>query len=295
MTSEPSPSELLNLYQIADEELPTQEQNLEINPLYQALQDTKVRYTSWELIGVGGMKEVFRVQDQQMERLVALARPKKEIPEERYDAFLREAHLTARLDHPNIIKLFDMGIDKFERPYFTMEFKRGQSLRKILASLKKGNDSNDYSLAKRLNIFVRVCEAISYAHSRHVLHLDLKPENIQIGPFGEVQVCDWGMGEIAQGNSEEHLSEALLDPDLYGGQTDPPIKGTPGYMAPEQENPQELKRVQNDIFALGCMLYELTTLSSPSKREKTPPSLKLFQEPPLTAAAPSPPCQRPID
>lgn len=266
-----SSSRFRELYDLADEELLPKEQMLQLTPLYQSLKQNKIRYTRWDPIGEGGMKEVFLVKDQQMERAVALARPKKGFQPERYDAFLREAHITARLDHPNIIKLFDMGIDEEERPYFTMEFKRGLSLRKILTSLKTENSSNKYPLERRLSIFVRICEAISYAHSRHVLHLDLKPENIQIGPFGEVQVCDWGIGEIAQGSSEEHLSEALLDPDLYGGQIDPPIKGTPGYMPPEQKNPREPKRVQNDIYALGCILYELVTLSSPSKRKKTPP------------------------
>ncbi|MGJ8724790.1 MAG: serine/threonine-protein kinase [Roseibacillus sp.] len=264
-------SQFRDLYNLADQEVPAKEPALDLSPLYQSLKDSKVRYTGWDSIGIGGMKEVFRVQDQQMERTVALARPKEGFRHERYDAFLREAHITARLDHPNIIKLFDMGIDEVDRPYFTMEFKRGQSLRKILSSLKKEKSRSDYPLPTRLTIFTRICEALSYAHSRHVLHLDLKPENIQIGLFGEVQVCDWGMGEIAQGDSEEHLSEALLDPDLYGGQVDPPIKGTPGYMAPEQEHHRAPKKVQNDIFSLGCLLYELTTLSFPSKREKNPP------------------------
>lgn len=268
---EPPLSQFRDLYDLADEEHPPQERPLDLSPLYQALKESKIRYKRWESIGVGGMKEVFRVQDQQMERTVALARPKKGFQHERYDAFLREAHITARLDHPNIIKLFDMGIDEEDRPYFTMEFKRGQSLHKILSSLKKEENESDYPLSTRLSIFTRICEAISYAHSRHVLHLDLKPENIQIGPFGEVQVCDWGMGEIAHGETEEHLSEALLDPDLYGGQLDPPVKGTPGYMPPEQEDPRAPKQVQNDIFALGCILYELATFSSPTKREKKPP------------------------
>ncbi|WP_411845925.1 serine/threonine-protein kinase [Roseibacillus persicicus] len=268
----PPSSQFVDLYDLADQVEPATERQLELSPLYQALKSSKIRYTRWESIGIGGMKEVFRVQDQQMERLVALARPKKGFQPERYDAFLREAHITARLDHPNIIKLFDMGIDEQERPYFTMEFKRGQSLRAILKSLKTNEeDSPSYSRTRLLTIFVRVCEAVSYAHSRHVLHLDLKPENIQVGPFGEVQVCDWGMGEIEHGESEEHLSEALLDPDLYGGQLDPAIKGTPGYMAPEQENPMAPKTPQNDIFALGCILYELVTLRSPSHRDKTPP------------------------
>ena len=107
----------------------------ELTPLYHALQKKVVRYSDEELIGKGGMKEVVKAYDAHTERLVALARPKDTIGPERYDAFLREAHITGRLDHPSIIKIFDMGIDEQKRPFFTMEFKRGLSLRVILSNL----------------------------------------------------------------------------------------------------------------------------------------------------------------
>ncbi len=243
----------------------------EICPLFHTLKRVEVRYSPGEIIGQGGMKEVLRVYDEQTERHVALARPKQGTPIGRFDAFLREAHITARLEHPNIIKLFDMGIDDHERPFFTMEFKHGHSLRSILSDMRKGKLVEDYPKEKRLSVFLRVCEAIAYAHSRHVLHLDLKPENIQVGTFGEVQVCDWGMGEIQRGDSEQHHSEALLDPDLYGNQLEPAVKGTPGYMAPELSDPRATKSQQTDIYSLGCLLYELSTLRAPSSMEKSPP------------------------
>jgi len=243
----------------------------EVCPLYHSLMRVGVRYSPGEIIGVGGMKEVLKVYDEQTERHVALARPKDGTPVERFDAFLREAHITARLEHPNIIKLFDMGLDATDRPYFTMEFKRGQSLRKTLEDLAAGIDKVDFPEEKRLSIFLRICEALAYAHSRHVLHLDLKPENVQIGTFGEVQVCDWGLGEIERGDSEQHMSESLLDPDLYGDQLEPPVKGTPGYMAPEQNDPKAIKSAQTDIYALGCLLYELSVLRSPRHAAKKPP------------------------
>ena len=243
----------------------------ELTPLYHALQKEVTRYSDEELIGKGGMKEVVKTYDARTERQVALARPKDSIGPERYDAFLREAHITGRLDHPNIIKIFDMGIDEQKRPFFTMEFKRGLSLREILSNLKKGESETEFPLQRRLQIFLRICEAMAFAHSRHVLHLDLKPENVQVGAFGEVQVCDWGMGEIERGESEQHLSEALLDPDLYGDQLEPAIKGTPGYMAPELEQPRTLKSPAHDVYALGCLLYEIATLNPLTLRLKSPP------------------------
>ena len=160
-----------NLYQEADSIGASAD--AELTPLYHALQKEVVRYSDEELIGKGGMKEVVRAYDAHTERQVALARHKETISPERYDAFLREAHITGRLDHPNIIKIFDMGIDDQKRPFFTMEFKRGLSLRKILSNLGKGQSEDKFPLERRLQIFLRICEAMAFAHSRHVLHLSL--------------------------------------------------------------------------------------------------------------------------
>lgn len=268
-----SPDTCSQLYEEAEDVLPVFSRELteELCPLYHALGRIEVRYSERELIGQGGMKNVQSVYDQRTERRVALAQPKEGIPVARYDAFLREAHITARLEHPNIIKLFDMGIDEEDYPFFTMELKTGLSLRKILSGLCSGKDLEKYPYGRRLSIALRVCDAMSYAHSRRVLHLDLKPENIQVGNFGEVQVCDWGVGEVERGETEEHLDVALLDPDLYGDQLESVVKGTPGYMAPEQEDSRSTKSAQTDIHALGCLLYELATLQSPSKKDQSPP------------------------
>ncbi|MGJ8643610.1 MAG: protein kinase domain-containing protein [Luteolibacter sp.] len=244
---------------------------VEITPLYHSLSAIGSRYSEEKTLGIGGMKEVVRAYDARTERQVALARPKDGTPRERYDAFLREAHITSRLEHPNIIKLFDMGIDEEGRPFFTMELKRGSSLRKVLGQIRKGKSSDKFSYAKRLSLVLRICEAMDYAHSRLVLHLDLKPENIQIGTFGEVQVCDWSMGEIERRQTEQHMSESLLDPDLYGDQLEHAIQGTPGYMAPEQNQHRSTKTAQTDIYALGCILYELCTLKPPTSRAKHTP------------------------
>ena len=229
-------------------------------PLFDALARIEQRYKGAELIGQGGMKEIYRVHDRRASRDVAMARPAPRLDREDFDAFLREAHLTARLDHPGIIKLFDMGIGDDARPFFTMEFKKGLSLRKMIRS---ASDGKPFPMPHRLAIFLRVGEAVAYAHSRRVLHLDLKPENVQVGEFGEVQVCDWGMGVVmTTPQSEANHSEILLDPDLYG-----PLlvhsRGTPDYMAPEQFNPRQPKTSAMDIHALGCLLQELVTLQGP--------------------------------
>lgn len=226
-------------------------------PLYTSMLQVADRYQYPELVGCGGMKRVYRVFDERTARYVAMAKPLETHQEDRFDAFLREAHLTAKLEHPCIIQVFDMGVDKQNRPFFTMEFKKGNSLRELI---QKMQDPGDFqiSIAKRLEIFMRICDAIAYAHSQRVLHLDIKPGNIQIGAFGEVQVCDWGLGEVMPSKDASEDSSYLLDPDLYGPSPDQG-RGTPLYMSPEQSNPRQKKTAQMDIFALGCVLYEVLT------------------------------------
>ena len=244
-------------------------------PLYNSMFEITDRYQLPELVGRGGMKEVYRVLDIKTARHVALASPLKEFSTDRFDAFLREAFLTARLEHPGIIEVFDMGVDDQQRPFFTMEFKKGRSLSEVIRDIRNGKDAKQYSVAKRLEIFMRICDAIAYAHSRRVLHLDIKPSNIQIGEFGEVQVCDWGLGVVMPNDDETDTSIALLDPDLYGPQL-AYAKGTPAYMAPEQSNRLQARRPQLDIFSLGCVLYELVTgqrYLSQRHTQKVPPGL----------------------
>ena len=205
----------------------------DISPLYNSIAEITQRYQSHELIGQGGMKEVYRVYDAKMARHVALAKPLSGHLSDRFDAFLREAHLTARLEHPGIIEVFDIGIDDRDRPFFTMELKKGRSIRDLVREVQENAGEKRPPIRGRPEIFMRICEAIAYAHSRRVLHLDIKPSNIQIGEFGEVQVCDWGLGVVMPDEDASGIPTALLDPDLYG-----PLlihaKGTPLICRPSK-------------------------------------------------------------
>ncbi|MCM2370234.1 serine/threonine protein kinase [Aporhodopirellula aestuarii] len=236
----------------------------DICPLYCSISRIKQRYQDPVLIGRGGMKEVYRVYDARAVRHVAMAKPLPNFSSDQYDAFLREAHLTARLNHPNIINLFDMDIDREGRPFFTMELRHGQSLREVIRSLRDDRAKNEIPLHQRLELFLRVCDAVAYAHSRRVLHLDIKPENIFVGDFGEVKVCDWGMGVVMAREEGDSESAVLLDPDLYGSLLQS-VSGTPIYMAPEQKDRRQQKTPQMDIYALGCLLQEWLTLKAPSQ------------------------------
>ncbi|MGB0643946.1 MAG: protein kinase domain-containing protein, partial [Akkermansiaceae bacterium] len=180
------------------------------SPLYGQLCSFQERYSQSELIAVGGMKRILKVLDRHGNRYLAMARLHEDASDLLFDPFIREARLTALLDHPNIISVHDVGIDKGGKPYFTMDLKAGDGLDVVL---QKALADGGCPLSDRLEIFLKVCDAITYAHSRDVIHLDLKPANIQVGHYGEVLVCDWGLGRLI-GGTDEVDDDVLLNPDL---------------------------------------------------------------------------------
>ena len=229
------------------------------SPLYGELCSLQERYGQAELIAVGGMKRIFKVLDRHGNRHVAMARLHEDASELLFDPFIREARLTALLEHPNIISVHDVGVDKEGQPYFTMDLKVGDGLDVVL---RKALADGGCPLSDRLDVFLKVCDAITYAHSRDVIHLDLKPANIQVGHYGEVLVCDWGLAKLI-GGTDEIDDEMLLNPDLLNGMTlYGQVKGTPGYMAPEQIRGGTRDK-RTDIYALGALLYAVLTCRPP--------------------------------
>jgi len=246
---------LNNLFDEAFEEIdPAAE-----SPLYGQLCSLQERYGEAELIAVGGMKRILKVLDRHGNRHVAMARLHEDASELLFDPLIREARLTALLEHPNVISVHDVGVDKEGQPYFTMDLKVGDGLDVVL---QKAHADGGYLLSDRLDIFLKVCDAITYAHSRDVIHLDLKPANIQVGHYGEVLVCDWGLGKLI-GGTDEIDDDVLLNPDLLSGMTVyGQVKGTPGYMAPEQIRGADRDK-RTDIYALGALLYAVLTCRPP--------------------------------
>ncbi len=133
----------------------------------------------------GGSKVVSKIKDLRTSRSVAIAELKMGFTEAQAERFLHEARITAALEHPNIVPIYDIGLNKYGKPFFTMKFLKDQSLRRVIKELRVNNPEyvNKYSLAILLDIFVKVCEAVSFAHSKGVVHLDLKPANIMIGDY----------------------------------------------------------------------------------------------------------------
>jgi serine/threonine-protein kinase len=220
----------------------------------------------------GGLGEVFVARDEELHREVAL----KEIqgrsaddPESRA-RFLLEAEITGGLEHPGIVPVYGLGSYADGRPFYAMRFIKGDSLKEAAErfhkdeALRRDPGKRALELRGLLGRFIDVCDAIAYAHSRGVLHRDLKPGNIMLGKYGETLVVDWGLAkplekvEGAGESPEEPLRPASLSgtaPTLAG-----PAVGTPQYMSPEQAAGR-LDRLgpASDVYSLGATLYNLLT------------------------------------
>ena len=235
--------------------------------LYNEVLESQQRYGQRTLLDSGGMKEIYTCIDQKSSRKVALASLKNPNDSKSYEKFIREARITASLEHPNIIPVYDVDVEDTGEPFFTMKYVKGYNLADFYKKEKP-------SIISLMQTFTKICDAISYAHSKKIVHLDLKPANIQIDEYGEVLVCDWGIAKLL--NGEEETSEGELDPVLYNDYTmDGIIKGSPGYLAPEQiSNDFGQKDEQSDVFALGGILYYMLTAKAPFSSSDLKDSLK---------------------
>ncbi|VGO23152.1 serine/threonine protein kinase [Pontiella sulfatireligans] len=247
------------------------DEELALNPIFEGLKGQSAHYSDMAFVCEGGEKKIFKVRDLRTDRIVAMAKPLScETPAKKED-FLREARLTACLQHPNIVTIYDQGLDDDHVPYFTMEFIHGDNLRTIIERLVDDDEETQarYPRERLLEIFVKVCDAVSYAHSRGVAHLDIKPANIQVGPFGEVQLCDWGVSKVLSRGFDEQLEGCLLDDDrpnsdlLNDLMPVDMVTGTPGFIAPEQVGSGKPISELTDVYALGAVLYYLLTFRVP--------------------------------
>ena len=213
-----------------------------------------------ELIEEGGMKRIYRALDRRTGRHVARAEMRQAGADP--GRFLREARITALLQHPNIVPVYEIGLNPAGQPYFVMKLSEGRNLDQLIGEWRHQAPS----LEHRLDLFSRITDAIAYAHHRGVIHLDLKPANIQVDLYGEVLVCDWGLARILDEVCDdplllEHSVEAA---DLRSLTSDGYIKGSLGYMSPEQAGgPKTAKDQRSDLFSLGAILYALLVFDAP--------------------------------
>lgn len=222
------------------------------------------KYEAGQRLGAGGAKEVVRVRDRDTLRDVALAQPRDGSSRL---AFVREARILARLEHPNIVPVHDLGQTAEGRPYFTMKLLAGESLDAVLARLRAGDAATcaRYTLQARLDVFARVCDAVAFAHSRSVIHRDIKPANVQVGDYGEVRLLDWGLAKALTDGTPDAAPAPVSDAAAQASATRAgTVQGTPGYMAPEQAagRSSTVDR-RTDTYALGALLYALLACHPP--------------------------------
>jgi serine/threonine-protein kinase len=212
---------------------------------YAALPDPG--YQLGEVIGRGGMGEVVVAQDQRILREVAVKRIRAKDPSpDTVLRFLREARIQARLDHPAIVPVYELGTDAQGLPYFTMKRLQGETLARKL--------TRNGPVQPLLRAFVDVCLAMQVAHNAGVVHRDLKPSNIMLGDYGEVYVLDWGVARVM--TDTKRTTNPSMSAQTEDGTTAGAILGTPGYMAPEQVRGWEAD-TKADIYALGAILFEI--------------------------------------
>lgn len=221
-----------------------------------ATADADERYELLEVIGEGGMGTVHRAFDRRLERDVALKRLRGEAAHPGLvERLRREAAILARLEHPGVVPVHDLGQTRDGEVFAVMKLVDGEGLDRFV---RRTDD-----LRRRLSVFERVCETVAFAHARGVLHRDLKPSNVMVGSFGEVLVLDWGLAKVIADGAAETVSGSLGREvgDTHHGA----VLGTPGYMAPEQaEGWTEMVDERSDVHALGVILDELGRDARPS-------------------------------
>jgi serine/threonine-protein kinase len=226
------------------------------------------RYELRGVLASGGMGQVHRAYDRILRREVAVKMMRDDssswVTPAIRGQFLKEARVGGRLLHPNILAVFDLGVNRAGHIYYTMRLVDGASLQHSLDSVAKGVVTQfiSYPLRKIVESLVGACQGVDYAHQNGVIHLDLKPQNILVSGFHEVFVIDWGLARVDEVDDTERLL------DLYGDRSTPGnteantgafggrVVGTPGYMAPEQaQGDYGSFNATTDVFGMGGIIY----------------------------------------
>jgi len=272
-------------------------------------------------IAHGGMGSILQADDSNLRRVVAMkvmredwacgptGRPSPPVHRHTQRRFLREARITGQLSHPGILPIYELGVTASGMIYFTMPLVRGKRLG-VVMELARRNEGG-WTIARVLGHILRMCEALAYAHGRGVVHRDVKPDNVVVGPFGETYVLDWGLAKIA--------GEATLIPTTSGAPGEPGIAatedpvdvgsvsdsitiqgaalGTAGYMPLEQAlGDHDRVDRRSDVYCVGAILYTLLAGHSPYRdiqpnltRESYSTLLRAAPPTPLAEIAPDQP------
>ena len=234
------------------------------------------KYVIQKKLRSGGMGEVYFIYDKDFQRYSAM---KVILPELKHDSriidsFITEARVTAQMEHPNIIPVHDMGFLPGHGIYFTMKLMKGEPLNNILQKIEIGDREyiKRYDLFNLLSIFRKICDAVAFAHSKKILHRDIKPHNIMVGDYGEVLLMDWGLSKRigADDTLGEMKKQGKGSPGVKAAENDwvttelGVVKGSPAFMSPEQALGDVVALDErSDVFLLGATLYHIFTFYPP--------------------------------
>ena len=213
------------------------------------------KYVNFRPLTSGGKATLRVCKDTNLGRDVVIKqlRPEFKDDDRELKRLLREARITAQLQHPGTVPVYEIGQDDEGCWYFTMKRVTGETLFQILVRLSKKDENAEtyFSLNRLLGIFLQVCDTLAFSHSRGVIHRDIKPENVLVGFFGEVVLLDWGSAKV-WGMPNEGGEDTIHDRG-----------GTPLYMSPEQVSGHWHIDERTDIWSLGVVLYELLAIREP--------------------------------
>jgi len=235
-----------------------------VERLQEALREPDLEGTGYRLVGLlgrGGMGSVYEVEEVELHRRLALKI--SDLPGDDVERRLRrEAEVLATLEHPGVVPVHAVGTLADGRAYYAM--KRVAGTRLDAASVRAR------ALSERLRIFLKLAETVAFAHARGILHRDLKPQNVMLGPFGEVLVLDWGLAKRLRAAEAESSEGGAGRPGDTGAGA---VLGTPGYMAPEQaQGAPAADDPRADVYSLGALLRFL--VESPGTRRSPPAPLR---------------------
>jgi len=242
--------------QVADTPLYAEETDA---PLPETL-NHNTRYAYFSTIAKGGKSLIKSCRDLHLRRTVCYKTLRPEFVNDPIEnrRLLREARISAGLQHPSTMPTYELGRDNRGNYYFTMKLVHGYTLREVL------NYRERYDLTQLMEVLEQVAQALAYAHSKGVLHRDIKPDNILVGPYGEVLLLDWGLAKVWHKAKWEGGDEEGEEPEGEPGMTgEAKLQGTVMYMSPEQVEKDPGISFQSDLYSMGALLYECLTGTTP--------------------------------
>ncbi|TVR46099.1 MAG: hypothetical protein EA402_03135 [Planctomycetota bacterium] len=231
--------------------------------------DTIGRYAVQRPLAAGGMGAVLEIDDKDFRRHAAMKviHAQHARHPQALERFLAEAQVTAQLEHPNIVPIHDLGVMDDGTLYFTMKLIEGESLGTVVKRLRASDAAalSRWSLEEKLLVFLKILDGLGFAHARGVIHRDMKPDNIMLGPYGEVLVVDWGIAKVlGSADGEDPLVQSLRQAGSVDATLQGQVMGTVHYMPPEQAAGEiDALDARSDIYSLGATLYELLALRRP--------------------------------